>query len=132
MTSRPDPAKQLASFRKIVAAEANDGFRDGMVTGGLDRFLENIRPNAKNHPAPKVMDELGLLSVDYRNLDLDQRRWGSASNGLFLGSFGRPPTLNLLEQPRPWILHAHPRRLRVGRQQHPDDGCRETSNHATP
>ena len=40
MTTRPDPAKQLESFRKIVAAEANDGYRDGMVTllsdGGVE------------------------------------------------------------------------------------------------
>ncbi|MDA1035375.1 MAG: ATP-dependent DNA helicase RecG, partial [Chloroflexi bacterium] len=76
MTTRPDPAKQLESFRKIVAAEASDGYRDGMVTGGLYRFLENIRPNAKNHPALKALEERGLLSVGYRDLDLDQRkRW---------------------------------------------------------
>lgn len=74
MTTRPDPVKQLESFRKIVAAEASDGYRDEMVRGGLDRFLENIRPNAKNHPALKALDELGLLSVGYRGLDLDQRK----------------------------------------------------------
>ena len=76
MTIRPDPAKQIESFRKIIAAEANDGYRDGMVTGGLDRFLENLRSNAKNHPALKALDELGLLSVGYRDLGLNQRkRW---------------------------------------------------------
>jgi ATP-dependent DNA helicase RecG len=74
VTTRPDPAKELEKFRKIVAAEANDGYRDGVVTGGLDRFLENIRLHAKDNQALKALDERGLLAVGYRGLDLDQRK----------------------------------------------------------
>lgn len=76
MTTRADPAKQLDALRKIIAAEAADGFRDVIVRGGLDRFLDNVRAIAKHLSALQTLDELGLLSVGYRELTLEQRkRW---------------------------------------------------------
>jgi ATP-dependent DNA helicase RecG len=76
VTNRPDPVKQLQALRKIIAAEAADGFRDKMVGGGLDGFLRNLHANAKYHPILATLDEIGLLSVGYRELDDAQRqRW---------------------------------------------------------
>ena len=76
MTSRTDPAKQLQALRKILASEAADGFQDKMVHGGLDKFLENLRPRANEHPVLRALDQRGLLSVGYRELDRTLReRW---------------------------------------------------------
>jgi hypothetical protein len=76
VTNRLDPAKQLDTLRKILAAEAAGGYRDVVVHGGLDRFLENIRAIAKHLPALQTLDEMGLLSVGYRTLTAEQRqRW---------------------------------------------------------
>ena len=100
MTTRPDPAKQLEAFRKIVAAEANDGYRDRMVTGGLDRFLERLRPNAKDHPALKTLDELGLLSVGYRGLDVEQRKKWLRETERYIGE-GPPPKKRPAARPAP-------------------------------
>jgi ATP-dependent DNA helicase RecG len=76
VTNRPDPVKQLEALRKILAAEAADGFRDLKVAGGLDGFLRNLRANAKYHPILSTLDEIGLLSAAYREFDLAQRqRW---------------------------------------------------------
>jgi ATP-dependent DNA helicase RecG len=74
--NRPDPLKQLQALRKIIAAEAADGFRDKMVGGGLDGFLRNLHANAKYHPILSILDEIGLFSASYRDLDDKQRqRW---------------------------------------------------------
>lgn len=76
MTTHADPVKQLDSLRKIITAEAADGFRDVIVRGGLDRFLGNVRAIAKHLSTLQTLDELGLLSVGYRELTLEQRkRW---------------------------------------------------------
>lgn len=76
MTTHADPVKQLDSLRKIITAEAADGFRDVIVRGGLDRFLDNVRAIAKHLSTLQTLDELGLLSVGYRELTLEQRkRW---------------------------------------------------------
>jgi ATP-dependent DNA helicase RecG len=76
VTNRPDPVKQIEALRKIIAAEAADGFRDKMVGGGLDGFLRNLRANSKYHPTLATLDEIGLLSVSYRELDdAKRKRW---------------------------------------------------------
>ena len=54
MTSGRDHRSQaIDNLRKIVAAEANDGFRDRMVHGGLDGFLANLRLHVRDVPALK-------------------------------------------------------------------------------
>lgn len=91
MTNRPDPAKQIANLRKIVAAEAADGFRDKMVAGGLDGFLRNLRANAKYHPSLNMLEELGLLSVGYGELDDSKRQRWSREVLRYIGQSSPPP-----------------------------------------
>jgi ATP-dependent DNA helicase RecG len=97
--NRPDPVKQLQALRKIIAAEATDGFRDKMVGGGLDGFLRNLHANAKYHPILSTLDEIGLLSVGYRDLDDAQRqRWYREVDRYVSET---PPRAKRLERPAP-------------------------------
>ncbi len=91
MNNRPDPANQLDALRKIIAAEAVDGFRDKMVTGGLDGFLRNLHANARHHSLLTTLDELGLLSVGYRELDGAQRQRWFREVERFIGETPPPP-----------------------------------------
>jgi ATP-dependent DNA helicase RecG len=76
VTGQSNPEAQLRALRNILTAEAQGGFEDKMVHGGLDRFLENLRTRAKDHPALRALEERGLLSVGYGGLDRTLRaRW---------------------------------------------------------
>ena len=46
-TGRPtDAAADLQAVRRVLASEARDGFRDRVVIGGLDAFLDRLRSGA--------------------------------------------------------------------------------------
>lgn len=56
--------------------EADGGFPDKAVSGGLDKFLETLRREADADPALAPLSESGLLAVRYAELDAAQReRW---------------------------------------------------------
>ena len=89
-------ASQVRALRNILTMEAANGFPDKAVAGGLDRFLETLRGQAGADPALKSLDERGLLSVAYAELDAARReRWADEARR-FLGdrptprSTGRP------------------------------------------
>ncbi|MYF65709.1 MAG: hypothetical protein F4185_07575, partial [Chloroflexi bacterium] len=69
-------SSQVRALRNILDMEAANGFRNKAVAGGLDRFLETLRGQAGADPALRSLDERGLLSVAYAELDAARReRW---------------------------------------------------------
>ena len=75
----------MRALRNILDMEAANGFPDKAVAGGLDRFLETLRGQAGADPALKSLDEHGLLSVAYGELDATRRqRWADEARR-FLG-----------------------------------------------
>ncbi|MCY4582179.1 MAG: hypothetical protein OXE50_05175, partial [Chloroflexi bacterium] len=81
-------ASRVRALRNILDMEAANGFADRAVAGGLDRFLETLREEAGATPALKPLEEHGLFSVAYAELDAGQReRWAGEARR-FLG--GRP------------------------------------------
>ena len=89
-------ASQVRALRNILDMEVANGFPDKAVAGGLDRFLETLRGQANADPALRSLDERGLLSVVYAELDAARReRWADEARR-FLGdrptprSTGRP------------------------------------------
>ena len=81
----------MRALRNILDMEAANGFPDKAVAGGLDRFLETLRGRAGADPALKSLDERGLLSVAYAELDAARReRWTDEARR-FLGD-ARPAT----------------------------------------
>ena len=84
----PEP---VSAIRKILDAEAANGFRDKAVIGGVDRFLIRLRAQANAEPALKRLNDQGLLSVGYAELHAGQReRWADEVRR-FLGD-AKPPT----------------------------------------
>ena len=80
----------MRALRNILDMEAANGFTDKAVAGGLDRFLETLRGQAGADPTLRALDERGLLSVAYVELDAGQReRWAGEARR-FLGD--RPAT----------------------------------------
>ncbi len=87
-------ASQVRALRNILDMEAANGFADKAVTGGLDRFLETLHEQAGADPALRSLDERGLFSVAYAELDSVRReRWADEVRR-FLGDArpaARPP-----------------------------------------
>ncbi len=75
----------MRALRNILDMEAANGFPDKAVTGGLDRFLETLRGQAGADPALRTLDERGLLSVAYAELDLTRRERWAGEVSRFLG-----------------------------------------------
>ena len=95
MTTRTDPASRLQALRKILSSEAADGFQDRMVHGGLDRFLDGLRRKPVEHPAIRALEERGMLSAGYRELDpMLRERWVRETERI-IGEWPAP------EQPKP-------------------------------
>ena len=84
----------VSAIRKILDAEAANGFRNKAVIGGVDRFLIRLRAQANAEPALKRLNSHGLLSVGYAELHAGQReRWADEVRR-FLGDAkpaARPP-----------------------------------------
>ena len=75
-TRRGARASTIPALRNILAMETDGGFPDKAVSGGLDKFLATLRREADADPALTPLDERGLLSVRYAELDAAQReRW---------------------------------------------------------
>ncbi len=75
----------MRALRNILDMEAANGFADKAVAGGLDRFLETLRGQAGTAPELKTLDELGLLSIAYAELEPARReRWADEAHR-FLG-----------------------------------------------
>ena len=75
----------MRALRNILDMEAANGFADKAVAGGLDRFLETLRGQAGTAPELKTLDELGLLSIAYAELEPARReRWADEARR-FLG-----------------------------------------------
>ncbi len=60
---------ELETALKILLAEANDGFRDRIVIGGLSGFFQNL---LRSEPRDEVRNAAALLQ-DYSTLDYDRR-----------------------------------------------------------
>ena len=75
----------MRALRNILDMEAANGFPDKAVTGGLDRFLETLRGQAGADPALRTLDERGLLSVAYAELDPARRERWAGEVRRFLG-----------------------------------------------
>ena len=73
--------------------EAEKGFSDWAVTGGLDKFLANLHREAGAHPTVRALADHGLLSVGYADLDPAQRERWATEAGRFL-SDAAPPLPN--------------------------------------
>ena len=99
LTTKRAGASQARALRNILGMEAANGFADRAVAGGLDRFLETLRGQAGADPALKSLDERGLLSVAYAELDAARReRWADEVRR-FLG--GARPAARSPERPAP-------------------------------
>ena len=69
-------SSQVRALRNILDMEAANGFANKAVAGGFDRFLETLRGQAPADSALRSLDERGLLSVAYAELDAARReRW---------------------------------------------------------
>ena len=68
--------RRLGAFRKILALEADSGYRNRAVTGGLDRFLERLKADPLSSASLHGLVAHGLFSVAYRDLPIDRReKW---------------------------------------------------------
>ena len=91
MTTKPDQGARLVrALRDILAREANVGFPDEIVRGGLDKFLANLQRQAGAHPTVRALADHGLLSVGYADLDRTQRERWATEAGRFLGDAASP------------------------------------------
>ena len=98
----------MRALRNILDMEAANGFADRAVAGGLDRFLETLRAQAGADPVLRALDERGLLSVAYA--ELDRGRGASDGRTRFAASSatGQPPAPTGAPLHRP-SLHPSPR-----------------------
>ncbi len=89
----------MRALRNILDMEAANGFVDRAVAGGLDRFLETLREQAGATPELRPLEEHGLLSIAYAELDAAQReRWAGEARR-FLG--GARPAARSPQRPAP-------------------------------
>ncbi len=91
MTTKPDQGARLVrALRDILRMEADKGFPNEAVRGGLDKFLANLQREAGAHPAVRALADHGLLSVGYAELDPTRRGRWAAEAGRFLGDAAPP------------------------------------------
>ena len=70
--------------------EADGGFPDKAVSGGLDKFLETLRREADADPALTPLSESGLLAVRYAELDATLRERWAREVRRFIGEPANP------------------------------------------
>ncbi len=91
MTTKPDQGARLVrALRDILRMEADKGFPNEAVRGGLDKFLANLQRGAGAHPTVRALADHGLLSVGYADLDRARRERWAAEAGRFLGDAAPP------------------------------------------
>ena len=91
MTTKPDQGARLVrALRDILRMEADKGFPNEAVRGGLDKFLANLQQGAGAHPTVRALADHGLLSVGYADLDPPRRERWAAEAGRFLGDAAPP------------------------------------------
>jgi ATP-dependent DNA helicase RecG len=78
-------ANQLRALRNILGMEADNGYQDKAVAGGLDRFLETLQKSPDGHPAIRSLANHGLLGVGYGGLDLALRKRWAQEAGRIVG-----------------------------------------------
>jgi len=75
VTTQAQPDR-LRALRRILALEADNGFANRAVTGGIDRFLQTLARGAADNLEVHRLAAEGLLSADYAALTAAQReRW---------------------------------------------------------
>ena len=85
------PEARLQAFRKILAAEARTRFRDRVVSGGLDRFLQRLAADLQAHPVVERLAGHGMLAVSYRELTQPRRQtWVREAQRILDQSSARP------------------------------------------
>ena len=93
VTTKPDQGAKLArALRDILKMEADKGFPNEAVRGGLDKFLETLRREPDAHPAVRALVDHGLLSVGYAELDRTRRERWATEAGRFLGDAPPAPS----------------------------------------
>ncbi|MCE2470171.1 MAG: hypothetical protein J4F32_06640 [Dehalococcoidia bacterium] len=85
-------ADRLKTLRDIIAREAQGGFADKTVIGGLDAFLRTLGADAQGGDAAlRALADRGLLDVGYAALAPSQRKRWSEEVGRILGVSEPPP-----------------------------------------
>ena len=97
-TRRAARASKIPALRNILAMEADGGFPNKAVRGGLDKFLETLRREADADPALTPLSERGLLAVRYAELDAAQRERWAREVRRFIGE--PPPERRAAANPR--------------------------------
>ena len=82
---------RLKAFQAILALEAETGYRDRAVSGGLERFLQTLLRDQKLHPRLRSLADHGMLTVAYGELDARRREaWVGEAERLLGGAPIRP------------------------------------------
>ncbi len=82
---------RLKALRNILAGEAQGGFTDKTVIGGLDAFLRTLGADAQGGDAAlRALADGGLLDVGYAALDPPRRKRWSEEVGRILGPEAPP------------------------------------------
>jgi ATP-dependent DNA helicase RecG len=85
------PETRLKAFQAILAMEAETGYRDRAVSGGLERFLQTLLRDQKLHPRLQSLADHGMLTVAYGELDSRRREaWVGEADRLLGGVPIRP------------------------------------------
>ncbi|MDE2765578.1 MAG: DEAD/DEAH box helicase [Chloroflexota bacterium] len=89
-------ADKLEALRKILVSEAQGGYADKTVIGGLDAFLRTLGADAQGGDAAlRALADRGMLAVDYAALDPPRRKRWSEEVGRIIGAAAPPPALPL-------------------------------------
>ena len=87
-----NPADRLKALRNIIAGEAQSGFADKTVIGGLDAFLRTLSANASaGDPVLRALADRGMLDIGYADLDPPRRKRWSEEVERVLGVSEPPP-----------------------------------------
>ena len=85
------PERRLKAFQAVLALEAETGYRDRAVSGGLERFLQTLLRDQKLHPRLQSLADHGMLTVAYGELDARRREaWVGEAERLLGGAPIRP------------------------------------------
>src|SRR5262249_37231955 len=97
---------ELETALEILLAEANDGFRDRMVLGGLSGFFRNLAGRSSREDVREAATLLGqYASLDYteRVARIDRVAKLLAHSGRAAPTVSRPPRATRAEPPHVWL-----------------------------
>ena len=79
----------MEALQKILNLEAETGFQDKAVSGGLDRFLERLISDP--HQDVKKLSANGIFNISYRRLSDTRRKAWVGEITRLMGSPARKP-----------------------------------------